>query len=267
MLAFPNAKINIGLHILRKREDGYHDIESCIYPIPWHDVLEIIPSDSFSFQQTGIIIPGNDSDNLCIKAYQLLKKDLNLPSVSIHLHKVIPMGAGLGGGSSDAAFTIKLLNSIFELRLNSDSMKSYASKLGSDCPFFIDNIPAIASGRGTILEPVDIDLSDYYIGVIKPEIHISTREAYAHVTPKERDSMLSDLIDKPIEKWGKEVKNDFESSVFPKYPALLQIKQKIIDQGALYASMSGSGSSVFGLFGSEQVDMEFDLFKKLRINI
>lgn len=267
MLAFPNAKINIGLHILRKRQDGYHDIETCLYPVPWHDILEVVPADRFSFKQTGLAIPGNKQDNICIKAYETLRKKLNIPPAAIHLHKVIPMGAGLGGGSSDGAFTIKLLNAVFNLNLSLDEMKEEAGKLGSDCPFFIENIPAIATGRGTILEPTSVDLSDLFIGIIKPDIHVSSAEAYSGVAPENRDFLLQDLLESPVASWKNSLFNDFERSVFPKHPSIEKTKELIEKKGSLYSSMSGSGSSVFGLFEKKLQDTEeFTFFKKLKIN-
>ena len=184
MVTFPNSKINLGLNILNKRADGYHDIETCLYPILWHDILEIVPTKSFSFVQTGRAIPGEPTHNLCVKAYELIKERHSIPNISIHLHKVIPMGAGLGGGSADAAFVLKMLNHLFSLKISSHLLKDYASLLGSDCPFFIDNLPAIASGTGTKLELYELNLSKYYIIVIFPDLHTSTSNAYANIQPK-----------------------------------------------------------------------------------
>jgi 4-diphosphocytidyl-2-C-methyl-D-erythritol kinase len=209
MLAFPNAKINLGLRILNKRPDGYHDIDSCLYPIPWHDILEIMESEKFEFHQSGINIEGNEEDNLCVKAYQILRKDFDLPNVQIHLHKNIPTGAGLGGGSSDASFTLKLLNAIFNLNLKISSLKNYAAKLGSDCPFFIENIPMKATGTGTELSALRVDLSDYWIGVIKPDIHVSTKEAYQNVELTKGDPSLEQLLNKPISSWKSSLVSDW----------------------------------------------------------
>jgi 4-diphosphocytidyl-2-C-methyl-D-erythritol kinase len=267
MLAFPNAKINLGLDILRKRPDGYHELETCLYPIPWHDVLEILPADSFSFNQTGLQVPGNPDDNLCVVAYQLLKEEYNLPPVEIHLHKVVPMGAGLGGGSADGAFTIKLLNAIFELQLSLEQQKSYAAKLGSDCPFFIENIPAIATGTGTELSPIDLDLSSLYIGIIKPDVHVSTARAYSGVSPGSKERKLQESLTLSIDQWQKLIHNDFEDSIFEEFSLIRQTKARIQKDGAVYAAMSGSGSSVFGLFTSEiESKSDYNLFKKLSLN-
>ncbi len=251
MLSFPNAKINIGLNVLSKREDGYHNIDSCMYPVPWRDVLEIIPADKFKFSQTGLAIEGDQKENLCVKAYHSLKEPFDLPPVEIHLHKVIPTGAGLGGGSSDGAFTLRLLNRIFDLGLGIDELEKYASKLGSDCPFFIQNMPKMASGRGTELKPINLDLANYYIAIICPEIHVSTEQAYSGIGLSSPDSPLSKRLSRPINEWKSNVTNDFESSIFPEYPDIKEIKSNMYQKGAVFASMSGSGSAVYGLFKKE----------------
>ncbi|MDH5609233.1 MAG: 4-(cytidine 5'-diphospho)-2-C-methyl-D-erythritol kinase [Cyclobacteriaceae bacterium] len=248
MLAFPNAKINIGLQVLSKRKDGYHTISSILYPIPWHDILEIIPYHRLEFEQSGIEIPGNPDENLCLKAYKLLAQPYGLPPVKIHLHKVIPTGAGLGGGSSDAAFTLLLLNRMFDLKLSAKKLKEYAGILGSDCPFFIDNLPALASGTGTELQVVDLDLKAYFIGIIHPPVHVGTREAYAGVTPSEDKPDLTDLIRQPVSQWQSGICNDFELSVMAAHPEIRQAKSQLQNDGAIFTSMSGSGSAVFGLF-------------------
>lgn len=233
MVAFPPCKINLGLNVVRKRTDGYHDIETCFYPIPWTDILEIIPSDKFEFKMTGNPIPGDD--NLCVKAYKLL----NTPPASIHLHKIIPTGAGLGGGSSDGAWTLRLLNDVFDLSLTKDELRRYAAQLGSDCPFFIDDVPMIGKGRGEILTPAKINLKGKFIVIVKPDVHVSTAEAYAGIIPAERNLDWSDL---------NSLRNDFEETIFRKHPVIKQAKQALHDAGASYASMSGSGSAVYGLF-------------------
>ena len=248
MLSFPNAKINIGLNVISKREDGFHDIESLLYPIPWRDVLEIIKSDKFKFSISGLTIETEGKDNLCVRAYDLLKQDFDLSPVEIHLHKVIPMGAGLGGGSSDAAHTLRILNHLFELNLLSDQLQSYAAKLGSDCPFFIDNIPALAIETGTILTSFPVSLSGYYLAVIYPGVHVGTKEAYAGILPEHPELSLSEKLNLPVPEWKDQIENDFEKSVFKKYPIIGEIKQEILDKGAVYAAMSGSGSAVYGLF-------------------
>ncbi len=255
MVTFPNAKINIGLNIVGKRPDGYHDIESCFYPIPWNDVLEIIESDSLSFQSTGIPIPGEANGNLCIKAYHQIRKDFSIPPVAIHLHKVIPIGAGLGGGSADGAFMLRLLNDKFELAISDDQLESYAAQLGADCPFFIQNKPTLASGIGNIFTPVSVDLTGFYIVLINPEIHIGTKEAYSGVMPKATNKPITSLLELPIDQWQSKVINDFEKSIFPNHPKIASLKERLLSLGAKYASMTGSGSTVFGLF-DEQIDID-----------
>lgn len=249
MISFPNAKINLGLHITAKRKDGYHDIETCMIPIPLTDALEmIVDSKKTNFSSTGLEIPGDSKDNLILKAYQLLKKDFpNLPNVNIHLHKNIPMGAGLGGGSADAAFALNLMNNLFDLILDDFFLEEYAAALGSDCAFFIENTPKIATGRGEILEPIALDLKGTHLVLINPGIHIGTKEAYAGVTPAEPKVRLKEILaDKS--RWKNELVNDFEASIFPNHPKIAEIKEKLYEHGAYYAAMSGSGSSVFGLF-------------------
>lgn len=248
MVLFPHCKINLGLHVLSKRLDGYHEIETCFYPVPRFDVLEAIKSDSFSFDQTGFFIPGNESDNLCIKAYRLLKNEFDIGDVKIHLHKIIPLGAGLGGGSSDAAFMLKLLSDLFNLNLNFEQLGEYASMLGSDCAFFTQDKPMIGRGRGEILEDVDLSLKDYWIGMVKPEIHISTAEAYAGVSPNSPKNSLLDILKSPLETWQNKLQNDFEKSIFKKHPLLYELKEKFYSHGAIYSAMSGSGSTLFGIF-------------------
>lgn len=252
MVVFPNAKINIGLNILKKRKDGYHDIASCFVPVPYYDVLEIIESKKFSFASSGLSIPGKPKDNLCVKAYRLLKRDFGLPDVSIYLHKLIPIGAGLGGGSSDAAFVLKCLNVLFELYLDDSILEDYAAQLGSDCPFFIKNQPIMAYGTGDAFKDITLDLSDLYIALITPPIHVSTAEAYAGVSPALTDADLKVILEQaPINQWKDKVRNDFEVSVFQKHSELADIKNTLYKTGALYASMSGSGSTLYGLFDAE----------------
>ena len=250
MVSFPHCKINLGLNILAKRPDGYHEIETCFYPIPWTDILEIIPSERFEFTSSGIAIPGKEEENLCIKAYQLLQHDFNLSPVKVHLHKIIPMGAGLGGGSSDAAFTLRLLNSIFELKISEEAMKQYASRLGSDCSFFVKDTPQIGTGRGEILNPIQFNLKGKFIVIIIPPIHVSTAEAYAGVTPV-LNSTITGIITGDNSSWKNLLKNDFEESVFRNHPKIRAIKEKLYQLNAVYASMSGSGSAVYGIFEQE----------------
>lgn len=254
MISFPPCKINLGLQVLARRSDGYHEIETCFYPIPWTDILEIIPSDELRLTSSGIAIPGNASDNLCLKAYQLLKGDFNLSPVKIHLHKILPTGAGLGGGSSDAAHTLRLLNQIFDLKLSVEELRSYAARLGSDCPFFIEDKPMLGTGRGEILNGISVNLSGKFIVLVNPQLHISTQEAYAGVTPGLYSKHIKDIVTSDMDNWKKELRNDFETSVFTKHTVISEIKEKFYKQGACYSAMSGSGSTVFGIF-KQPVDL------------
>ena len=248
MICFPNAKINIGLNIVEKRTDGFHNIETVFYPVQLCDVLEIIESSKFEFSNSGIAVPNDGKENLCVKAYRLLSKEFQLPPVKIHLHKIVPIGAGLGGGSSDAALTIKALNNLFQLNLSKEKMKDHARQLGSDCAFFIENDPMFAYERGDKFKPVQLDMNDHFIALVTPDIHVSTAEAYAGTAPKKPETSLEKLISLPIGEWKNNIYNDFEDSVFTKYPAIKTIKEKLYSLGAIYASMSGSGSSVYGVF-------------------
>jgi 4-diphosphocytidyl-2-C-methyl-D-erythritol kinase len=249
MVTFPNAKINLGLNVIRKRNDGYHDLETVFYPVPWCDILEIVPSETISLQTTGLPVPGDAYSNLIMKAYKLLHKDFNLDPVSIHLHKIIPMGAGLGGGSADAAYALKMLSEIFNLFLDTELLKNYASKLGSDCAFFIENKAAFAHGRGEILDTFDLSLDGFFISIVQPDVTVSTPEAYRLVKPRFPDVLIKEvLLSTDFKHWQQYLVNDFEMSVFSKYPQIEQIKNDFYNLGALYASMSGSGSAVFGIF-------------------
>jgi len=249
MILFPNAKINIGLNIVSKRTDGYHNLESIFYPLAIRDAIEVIEWDKLQFSSSGIEIPGNADDNLCMKAYHLLKKDIpELPPVNIHLHKHIPIGAGLGGGSADASFFIRLMNQKFSLGMENCRMEQYVSKIGSDCAFFIQNKPAYATEKGDHLSTLDLDLSSYFIVLVMPDVQVSTAEAYQGVRAAPVNTPLTELIKLPFEDWKLHIKNDFEPSVFSKYPVIAAIKDSLYEAGALYASMSGSGSSVYGIF-------------------
>lgn len=253
MLVFPNCKINLGLQILNKREDGFHNLETVFYPVPLKDALELIPTANkeieIEFTGTGMTVDGKQEDNLCIKAYHLLKKDFpQLPSVKIHLHKAIPMGAGLGGGSADAAFMLKLLNSRFNLNISTTELINYALQLGSDCPFFIINKPCLATGRGEALEEIPLDLSSYKIILINPGIHINTGWAFSKINLYSEKKSIKQVIEQSVGNWKNELINDFEEPVFSAHPQIKEIKEALYNQGALYASMSGSGSTVFGIF-------------------
>ncbi len=251
MVTFPNAKINLGLNIVGKRPDGFHDITSCFYPVGWSDALEILTADELTFTSSGLPIPGDASANLCLKAYQLLSKDFDLPPVSIHLLKAVPIGAGLGGGSADAAFTIKALNKLFSLGISTEKQQDYARALGSDCAFFIENKPMYCFGKGDEFEEIDLRLTGKWMLLVNPGLHISTAEAYAGVIPQVQSTGLRDLLQQPIELWCDSVENDFEKNIFENHPILPQIKKKLYDLGAQYASMSGSGSTLYGIFGQE----------------
>lgn len=248
MITFPNAKINLGLSIIGKRENGYHEIETCLYPIDLFDVLEIVRADQFSFNQTGLNVEGGKESNLVVRAYDLLNTYHNLSPVAIHLHKLIPMGAGLGGGSSDAAYTIKMLNELFNLQLEPNQLRILASQLGSDCPFFVDSRPAIATGTGTTLHTIDLDLSEYRIELRHSDVHVSTADAYGLVAIEKASNSIDHVLNSPVSSWQDLMKNDFEEPIGTLHPEILKIKKDLLQKGAVYASMTGSGSSVFGLF-------------------
>ncbi|HET9746115.1 MAG TPA: 4-(cytidine 5'-diphospho)-2-C-methyl-D-erythritol kinase [Chitinophagaceae bacterium] len=249
MVFFPNCKINLGLNIVGKRTDGYHDLETFFYPVQLRDAIEVIERPEFRFSASGLDINGNNSDNLCVKAYDLLKKDFpGLPPVHLHLHKALPIGAGLGGGSADGAFTLKLLNKKFKLELSQKQLINYASQLGSDCPFFIINKPCYATGRGEILEETAIDLSGYKMVLVHPGILISTAWAFGQINPCRPVMKIKEIIRQPVDVWKEDLRNDFEQPVFNKYPEIKKIKDDLYAAGAVYAAMSGSGSTVYGIF-------------------
>lgn len=265
MIFYPNAKINIGLNIVEKRKDGYHNLETIFYPIPLLDALEIKeldnekPESGYQLKVSGDVPEGTPDDNLVVKAYKLIQDHYELPPLNIFLYKHIPTGAGLGGGSADASFTIRLLNEKFKLGMNDEKMEQYAARLGADCPFFIKNKPVFATGIGNVFTPIDLSLKGYYILLVKPEVFISTRDAYALVHPQPSATPLPELVKKPLQEWKDCIGNDFERSVFAKYPEIAAIKDKLYDIGALYASMSGSGSAVYGIF-DKQVEHAEEIF-------
>lgn len=266
MITFPCAKINLGLNIVSKRPDGYHNLETVFYPIPLTDALEIkymdekFPSESpCDLKITGNDVDCNEEDNLVIKAYQLLAADFQLPRVHAHLVKRIPTQAGLGGGSSDAAYMIRLLDERFRLNIGIPEMERYAAKLGADCAFFITADPSYAEGIGDVLMPVDVPgagLGGYYLAVVKPSVAVSTRDAYAAIVPKTPAKFCRDIVRQPIETWKDELVNDFEAPIFAMHPELAAIKQSLYDAGAVYAAMSGSGSALFGIFREQPTGLE-----------
>ena len=234
--------------MVSKRDDGYHNLETIFYPVKLADALELADSNEMQFSVSGIEVDGNPKNNLVFKAYKLLQKDFKLPPVKLHLHKIIPFGAGLGGGSADAAFTLKMLNEYFNLKIPLTKLKVYAAQIGADCPFFIENKTVFASGIGDQFQDINLDLSEYEILIIKPNISVSTREAYKNVIPAKPLFNLKDIENLPIENWQDVIKNDFEKSICEKYPEIKNLKQTLYKMGALYASMSGSGSALFGIF-------------------
>ena len=254
MIVFPNAKINIGLNIINRRIDGYHNLETVFYPIQIKDGLEVIEAAELSFTSSGIEIPGHANENLCLQAWHLLRKDFDIPQVAIHLHKGIPIGAGLGGGSADAAFFIKLMNEKFTLGLSIEQMQAYARRLGADCAFFVRNEPVFAHGKGDEFEELDLSLKGFFLVLVMPPVHVSTGEAYRGVNPASPEISLRELIHLPVSEWKLHLKNDFETSIFKNHPSIRGVKSALYEAGALYSSMSGSGASVYGIF-TEPVDL------------
>jgi 4-diphosphocytidyl-2-C-methyl-D-erythritol kinase len=281
LILFPNCKINLGLRVTAKRPDGYHDLETVFYPIPLRDAAEITTShlplhtsrvgenDDFELTVTGTEIPGDISSNLCTKAWQLIKKDFpDIPGVRMHLHKAIPVGGGLGGGSSDAAFTLVLLNEELKLNLTTEQLLSYALQLGSDCPFFIINKPCYATGRGEIMEEISIDLSGYHFVIANPGIHVSTAEAFTDIViSSDEKPSLKKIIAQPVSEWKGSLVNQFEESVFKKHPELKEIKDKLYRSGAVYASMTGTGSSIYGIFHNSKKTANLLAGEKFRVHI
>lgn len=251
MISFPNCKINLGLRVTEKRPDGFHNIESCFYPVQWQEVVEIIEHKELKFTASGIPVPDDEKGNLCVQVWKALNKRYQIPKVHIHLHKTIPIGAGLGGGSSDAAFTLKLLNEKFQLKLSDDSMEEIIKPLGSDCAFFIRNKPVIAINKGDEFISTGLSLKGKWILLVYPGIHISTKEAYSGIKPKKSIASLSHILEKDIEDWKFHLQNDFEEHLFVSYPVLETIKNSFYKSGAVYASMTGSGSCLYGIFNTE----------------
>lgn len=257
MIQFPHCKINLGLSIIEKRNDGYHELETVFYPVQLQDMVEVCIAENttipIQFSHTGIAIPGDEANNLCIKAFQLLKKEFpNIPSTQIHLHKHIPMGAGLGGGSSDATAVLKIMNQLFNLELNQERLIELAAQLGSDCPYFIYDQACLAKGRGEILKPISIDLSNYIFVLIHPAIHVSTAWAFGQLNPHQKSRSIESIIQQDISTWKNDLINDFEAPIFEAHPILSELKAYLYQEGAIYASMSGSGSSLFGIFQKDK---------------
>ena len=261
MVVFPGCKINIGLTLVDRRPDGYHNLESVFYPLNLTDILEVVPHDHFAIHTSGLPIKGDHSDNLVVKAFYDLQDDFDLPPVKIHLHKVVPMGAGLGGGSADGAAMLVLLNNLFDLNISNKELERRADKLGSDCAFFIKNKPAYITGKGEHVQPISFDLSEYFIQLINPGIHISTAEAFGGIQPGKRFFDLNWILNHEPALWLPKVFNDFEDTVLDGNPEIDEIKQKLIEQGALYVSMTGTGSSVYGIFNKKPNPLNVGYFE------
>ena len=259
MISFPNAKINIGLHITEKRQDGFHNLETVFFPVGWSDALEFASSEELHFSASGIAVSGPSESNLVMKAYSLLQKDFDLPALRIHLHKQIPFGAGLGGGSSDGAFMLLMLNKTFNLNISRERLLEYAAALGSDCPFFIMNKPVFATGRGEVMTEINLNLKGLSLVLVKPPFEVATASAFRNIVPQKPVVSLAELIQLPVTGWKGNIVNQFEFSVFNQFPEIERVKSRLYDLGAIYASMSGSGSSVFGLFIDLPEDMD-DVF-------
>lgn len=256
MISFPNCKINIGLYITEKRPDDFHNLETVFYPLPYSDVLEVLPdknakAGNIMFSSSGLRIPGSIEDNLCIKAYRLLEQKQKLPAIKMHLHKVIPTGAGLGGGSSDGAFALRMINEVLELGLSKEDLLGYAKQIGSDCAFFLENRPVFANEKGDNFQDIDLNLKGNWLVLAKPEVQVNTGVAYALITPKKPEVSLTELINLPPMQWRGKINNDFEEPIIKNNPEIGQLKDTLNDMGAFYTSMSGSGSAVFGLFEKE----------------
>ncbi len=252
MIVFPPVKINLGLNVTARRMDGYHDIDSVFIPVAWTDALEAVISDNqeFKFSSSGLPIPGNTAGNLVCKAFRLLAEKYPLPGIHLHLHKVLPMGAGLGGGSSDGANALKLINSLCGLGIERHELEALAAQLGSDCPFFIDSTPKHVSGRGETMNAVDLQLKDWYVLIVMPPVSIGTAEAYSWIRPSVPELTVAEIIASPVANWKGKLKNDFEEGAMKRHPVIGEIKAQLYREGAVYASMSGSGAAVYGLFSS-----------------
>lgn len=251
MILFPPCKINLGLRILFKREDGYHELETMMFQLPILDILEVNISSDFSFQSSGLSISGAEKDNLCVKAFRLMQEKYGIQNVKIHLHKTIPMGGGLGGGSSDGTYVLLALNQLFNLNLPEVELQELGAQLGSDCPLFVKTTPQIARGRGELLEEIPFSLSGYWLKIVNIGVFVSTQQAFANIEFSESDQSLPEILSKPKETWKSDLKNDFETTVFKIHPELQAVKEKLYNEGAIYASMSGSGSTLYGIYESK----------------
>lgn len=252
MVVFPPCKINLGLNIISRRDDGYHNLATCFYPVAWCDVLEVIPSGIFSLHQEGRSVPGSPENNLCVKAWALLNQEFNIDPVEIYLLKHIPTGAGLGGGSSDGAYTLRVLNKLYDLSLSEEALVDYAARLGSDCPFFVYDSPMLGSGRGEVLDPVEVSLKGRYLVIVTPDVHVATAEAFSGITARTPDVDIRSIVTRyPVEEWKGVLRNDFEFPIFARFPQIESIKEKLYSLGAVYASLTGTGSSVYGIFDTE----------------
>lgn len=269
MIAFPHAKINLGLNVVSKRDDGYHNLETVFYPVQWCDVMELLPGPQHTrgieTHLSGIPVRGKHADNLCVKAYELLRKNYSVRSVKLYLHKQIPMGAGLGGGSSDAAFFAKKMNVLFSLGISNEQMQTLVREIGADCAFFIEGNPVYAEERGDKFLPINFSLKGYHVAIIYPDVHVSTATAFANIVPSHPEYNCRDIVTQhPISAWKQLLKNDFEQTVFAAHPEIAQVKEKLYEAGAIYASMSGSGSAVYGLFDSQPDSASFE-YSNIRI--
>ncbi len=270
MILYPSCKINLGLHILHKRTDGFHELDTCMFEVPLYDILEIIPSTKFEFSSSGMEIPGDSQNNLCIKAFNIIQNKHDIPNIKMHLHKQIPMGGGLGGGSSDGTYVLKMLNTIFKLNLSNSTLEEYASLLGSDCAFFVNAGSQIAKGRGEKLTPIHLNLNGYYIKIVNIGIHISTPDAYNGIEFQQHEKTITEIINSDISSWKENLKNDFEHSVFKKHAILSDLKKELYEEGAIYASMSGSGSTMYAIYKElpksekfKQLNPVYEIIKKL----
>lgn len=266
MIVYPNAKINLGLNVVERRADGYHNLESVFFPVGIRDMLEIVElpdgEGDYEWRSEGLVVDCNPESNICVSAFRLLQKEFTLPRIGMCLYKNIPMGAGMGGGSADGAFVLKTLNEMFDLGLSNEKLVKLASQIGADCAFFIENRPAYAWGIGDRLEPFEINLNGRYLTVYKPDVHISTAEAYKGITPRKPVENVRAILLRPITEWRDALTNDFEESIFKNHPQVKAVKDMMYDKGALYASMSGSGSAVYGIFDNE-VNIEGGITLKL----